>query len=76
MKTDLYLGETLIGKIITVSTGGDRLTLQLKSINPTEQTQTITPDATYNALSQVAVNSIPSNYATTETTSALESDQM
>lgn len=76
MKTGLYLGGTPIGKIITAFAGGGGLALQSKSINPTKQTQTITPDAAYDALSQVVVNPIPSNYITTETTSAPEPDQM
>lgn len=76
MKTGLYLGGTPIGKIITASKGGGGLALQSKGVNPTKQTQTITPDAAYDALSQVVVNPIPSNYITTETTSAPEPDQM
>lgn len=77
MKTGLYLGGTPIGKIVTASTGGGGgLTLQSKRVNPTKQTQTITPDATYDALSQVVVNPIPGNYIITETTSAPKPDQM
>lgn len=74
MKTGLYLGGTPIGKIVTASTGGGGLTLQSKRVNPTKQTQTITPDTTYDGLSQVIVNPIPGNYITTETTSAPKPD--
>lgn len=76
MKTGLYLGGTPIGKIVTAFSGGGGLALQSKSVNPTKQTQTITPDSAYDALSQVVVNPIPGNYITTETTSAPEPNQM
>ena len=36
--------------------------LQEKSVNPTESSQNITPDADYQALSQVNVGAIPSDY--------------
>lgn len=37
-------------------------TYQTKTITPTKSTQTVTPDSNYDALSQVTVNAIPSQY--------------
>ena len=44
------------------ATGGSTPTLQSKTVTPSESQQTIEADAGYDALSQVKVNAIPSQY--------------
>ena len=58
------LQAALEGKAIEGGgSGGDaEITLQQKTVTPTKLTQTVTPDSSYDGLSKVTVNAIPSEY--------------
>ena len=50
------------GTIRTINTENTLKIQAKRNISPTESSQTIEPDSTYNALSSVQINAIPSNY--------------
>lgn len=57
---NIKTGVNIFG--IDGSYSGEGFTLQEKSVNPTEQTQNVTADSTYNGLSKVIVNPISTTY--------------
>lgn len=57
---NIKTGVNIFG--IDGSYSGEGFTLQEKSVNPTEQTQSITADNAYNGLSKVVVNPISTTY--------------
>lgn len=57
---NIKTGVNIFG--IDGSYSGEGFTLQEKSVNPTEQTQNITADSSYNGLSKVVVNPISTTY--------------
>ena len=54
--------------------GGGSYNLQSKSVTPTKQQQSITPDGGYYGLSDVTVNAIPENYQDVSSVTAAASD--
>ena len=54
--------------------GGGSYNLQSKSVTPTKQQQSITPDSGYYGLSDVTVNAIPENYQDVSSVTAAASD--
>ena len=57
---NIKTGVNIFG--IDGSYSGEGFTLQEKSVNPTEQTQNVIADSTYNGLSKVVVNPISTTY--------------
>lgn len=72
--TDLQSILNTINNLPSAGTGGTEIKAQAKTVTPTKSQQIIEPDADYNALSQVTVNAIPSNYITTTDATATASD--
>lgn len=71
MNTGLYFGNQPIGTVRVAALDDEgNIILQEKSITPTKQNQTVTPDDTYDGLSQVVVRAIPSQYIDTTTSAA------
>ena len=60
----IYFGTNKIGQLQIGTTNGSAapVTLQQKSVNPTESQQIITPDSGYTGLSRVTIGAINSNY--------------
>lgn len=54
--------------------GGGSYNLQSKTVTPTKQQQSITPDSGYYGLSDVTVNAIPENYQDVSSVTAAASD--
>lgn len=54
--------------------GGGSYNLQSKSVTPTKQQQSITPDGGYYGLSDVTVNAIPENYQDVSSVTAVAGD--
>lgn len=54
--------------------GGGNYNLQSKTVTPTKQQQSITPDSGYYGLSDVTVNAIPENYQDVSSVTAAASD--
>lgn len=71
MNTGLYFGNQSIGTVRVAALDDEgNIILQEKLITPTKQSQTVTPDDTYDGLSKVVVNAIPSQYIDTTTSAA------
>lgn len=71
MNAGLYYGNQRVGtvRVATLDDEGN-IILQEKSIIPTKQNQTVTPDDTYDGLSKVVISAIPSQYIDTTTSAA------
>lgn len=64
-----YKGGTVRGVA-----GGGHYELQTKTVTPTKQPQSITPDSGYYGISEVTVNPIPQNYQDVSSVTAAASD--
>ena len=61
-----YTAHDRLGNAITgTASGGGGVSLQTKSVSPSESSQTVTPDSGYDGLSSVTVGAIPAQYITT-----------
>lgn len=65
-------GITILG--VSGSYAGAGVSLQEKTITPTETAQTVTPDSGYDGLSAVNVGAIPGNYADVQDVTATATD--
>lgn len=71
---DLNAVLATINALPDKDSGGTEIKAQTKTVTPTKSQQTVKPDTGYNALSEVTVNAIPSNYITTTDANATASD--
>lgn len=54
--------DEMVDAVDNIQTGGGQPTLQTKSVNPTESSQTVTADAGYDGLESVSVGAISTTY--------------
>jgi hypothetical protein len=66
-------GVTVLGVSGTMS-ATEGVKAQAKEVTPTKSEQVVTPDSGYNALSQVTVEAIPTQYVTTTDANAVADD--
>ena len=69
---NIKAGVTLLG--VAGSYAGEGVTLQQKTVTPTQAEQTVQADSGYDGLSAVTVNPIPSNYGDVSGVTAAAAD--